>query len=130
MRSLEPERRAFETEWRDREQDPGTFLAPPPMIGIIAEKRMGAAVSNRRTPVDHGGMGNWKSPLLGLQKTQRVHQDDEQHGNGAQRVQILQPAHSCRDSAFSVQFRRHFHFETPAQYVVRPPLTSKTAPVL
>ena len=34
----EPERRAFETEWRERERDPGTFLSAPPMIGIVAEK--------------------------------------------------------------------------------------------
>ena len=30
---------AFEAEWRVRERDSGTFLSPPPMIGIIAEKR-------------------------------------------------------------------------------------------
>ncbi len=35
----ETERCAFEAEWRVRERDPGTFLSPPPMIGIIAEKR-------------------------------------------------------------------------------------------
>ena len=29
---------AFETEWRDREQDPAAFLSTPPMVGIIAEK--------------------------------------------------------------------------------------------
>ena len=29
----------FEAEWRVRERDSGTFLSPPPMIGIIAEKR-------------------------------------------------------------------------------------------
>ena len=34
----ESERLAFEAEWRDREQDPGTFLFAPPMIGIVAEK--------------------------------------------------------------------------------------------
>ena len=32
------ERRAFEAEWREREQEPGTFLSAPPMVGIIAEK--------------------------------------------------------------------------------------------
>ena len=35
----EAERRAFEAEWRHREQDPGAFLCPPSMVGIIAEKR-------------------------------------------------------------------------------------------
>ena len=35
----EAERCAFEAEWRVRERDSGTFLSPPPMIGIIAEKR-------------------------------------------------------------------------------------------
>ena len=30
---------AFETEWRDREQNPAAFLFTPPMIGIIAEKK-------------------------------------------------------------------------------------------
>ena len=35
----ETERQAFETEWREREQDPGAFLSAPPMVGIIAEKR-------------------------------------------------------------------------------------------
>ena len=35
----EAERRAFEGEWRVRERDAGAFLSPPPMIGIIAEKR-------------------------------------------------------------------------------------------
>ncbi len=35
----EAERCAFEVEWRVRERDSGTFLSPPPMIGIIAEKR-------------------------------------------------------------------------------------------
>ena len=35
----EAERRAFEAEWREREQDPGAFLSAPPMLGIIAEKR-------------------------------------------------------------------------------------------
>ena len=34
----ESERRAFETEWRDRERDPGTFLFAAPVIGIVAEK--------------------------------------------------------------------------------------------
>ncbi|MYI73954.1 MAG: methyltransferase domain-containing protein [Acidobacteria bacterium] len=34
----ESERRAFEDEWRVREREPGTFLAAPPMIGIVAEK--------------------------------------------------------------------------------------------
>jgi SAM-dependent methyltransferase len=34
----EPERLAFEAEWRDRERDPGTFLFAPPVIGIVAEK--------------------------------------------------------------------------------------------
>ena len=34
----EADRCAFEAEWRAREQDPGTFLSSPPMIGIIAEK--------------------------------------------------------------------------------------------
>lgn len=34
----EEDRYAFETEWRARERDPGTFLSSPPMIGIIAEK--------------------------------------------------------------------------------------------
>ena len=34
----ESERLAFEAEWRDREQDPGTFLFAAPMIGIVAEK--------------------------------------------------------------------------------------------
>ncbi len=34
----ESERSAFESEWRDRERDPGAFLSTPPMIGIIAEK--------------------------------------------------------------------------------------------
>ncbi len=29
---------AFETEWRDREQNPAAFLSTPPMVGIIAEK--------------------------------------------------------------------------------------------
>ena len=32
------ERRAFEAEWKEREQDPGAFLSAPPMVGIIAEK--------------------------------------------------------------------------------------------
>ncbi len=32
------ERAAFETEWRDREQNPAAFLSTPPMVGIIAEK--------------------------------------------------------------------------------------------
>ena len=35
----EAERRAFEAEWREREQDPGAFLSAPPMVGVIAEKR-------------------------------------------------------------------------------------------
>ena len=35
----EAERRAFEAEWHEREQDPGAFLSAPPMVGIIAEKR-------------------------------------------------------------------------------------------
>ena len=35
----EAERQAFETEWHEREQDPGTFLSAPPMVGIIAEKQ-------------------------------------------------------------------------------------------
>ena len=35
----EAERRAFEAEWQQREQDPGAFLCPPSMVGIIAEKR-------------------------------------------------------------------------------------------
>jgi len=35
----EAERRAFEAEWKEREQDPGAFLSAPPMVGIIAEKR-------------------------------------------------------------------------------------------
>ena len=35
----ETERRAFEAEWKEREQDPGAFLSAPPMVGIIAEKR-------------------------------------------------------------------------------------------
>jgi hypothetical protein len=35
----EAERQAFEAEWREREQDPGTFLSAPPMVGIIAEKQ-------------------------------------------------------------------------------------------
>ncbi len=35
----EAERRAFEAEWREREQEPGAFLSTPPMVGIIAEKR-------------------------------------------------------------------------------------------
>ena len=35
----EAERRAFEAEWREREQDPGAFLSAPPMVGIIAERR-------------------------------------------------------------------------------------------
>ena len=34
----EAEQRAFEDEWRVREREPGTFLAAPPMIGIVAEK--------------------------------------------------------------------------------------------
>ena len=34
----EAEQSAFESEWRDRERDPGAFLSTPPMIGIIAEK--------------------------------------------------------------------------------------------
>ena len=38
-RLTEAERRAFETEWRERELDPGAFLSAPPMVGIIAEKR-------------------------------------------------------------------------------------------
>ena len=29
---------AFETEWRDREQNPAALLSTPPMVGIIAEK--------------------------------------------------------------------------------------------
>lgn len=33
------ERLAFESEWREREADPGAFLSPPPMVGIVAEKR-------------------------------------------------------------------------------------------
>jgi len=33
------ERRAFEAEWKEREQDPGAFLSAPPMVGIIAEKQ-------------------------------------------------------------------------------------------
>ena len=33
------ERRAFEAEWHEREQNPGAFLSAPPMLGIIAEKR-------------------------------------------------------------------------------------------
>ena len=39
----EAERRAFEAEWREREQEPGTFLSAPPMVGIIAEKHDGSA---------------------------------------------------------------------------------------
>ena len=35
----EAERRAFEAEWKEREQDPGAFLSAPPMVGIIAGKR-------------------------------------------------------------------------------------------
>lgn len=35
----ESEQTTFEAEWREREQDPGAFLSPPPMVGIIAEKR-------------------------------------------------------------------------------------------
>ena len=35
----EAERQAFETEWREREQDSGAFLSAPPMVGIVAEKR-------------------------------------------------------------------------------------------
>ncbi len=35
----ETERQTFEAEWRQREHDPGAFLSPPPMVGIIAEKR-------------------------------------------------------------------------------------------
>ena len=35
----EADRRAFEAEWRDREQTPGAFLSTPPMVGVIAEKR-------------------------------------------------------------------------------------------
>ena len=34
----EAESGAFEAEWHEREQDPGAFLSPPPMVGIIAEK--------------------------------------------------------------------------------------------
>ena len=34
----EPERLAFEAEWRERERDPGTFLFAAPVIGIVAEK--------------------------------------------------------------------------------------------
>ena len=34
----EAESRAFEAEWHEREQDPGAFLSPPPMVGVIAEK--------------------------------------------------------------------------------------------
>ena len=33
------ERLAFESEWREREAHPGAFLSPPPMVGIVAEKR-------------------------------------------------------------------------------------------
>ena len=32
------ERLAFETEWRERERDPGSFLFAPPVLGIVAEK--------------------------------------------------------------------------------------------
>ena len=32
------ERLGFETEWRERERDPGSFLFAPPVIGIVAEK--------------------------------------------------------------------------------------------
>jgi len=32
------EQAAFETAWRDREQNPAAFLSTPPMVGIIAEK--------------------------------------------------------------------------------------------
>ena len=35
----EAERRAFEADWHEREQDPRAFLSAPPMVGIIAEKR-------------------------------------------------------------------------------------------
>ena len=35
----EAERLSFESEWREREADPGAFLSPPPMVGIVAEKR-------------------------------------------------------------------------------------------
>ena len=35
----EAERQTFEAEWREREGDPGAFLAPPPMVGLVAEKR-------------------------------------------------------------------------------------------
>ena len=34
----EAERRAFEAEWHEREGDPGAFLSPPPMVGIVAER--------------------------------------------------------------------------------------------
>ena len=30
---------AFETEWRNREQNPAAFLSTPPMVGVIAEKQ-------------------------------------------------------------------------------------------
>ena len=33
------ERRAFEADWHQREQNPWAFLSAPPMVGIIAEKR-------------------------------------------------------------------------------------------
>jgi hypothetical protein len=29
----------FETEWRNREQNPAAFLSTPPMVGVIAEKQ-------------------------------------------------------------------------------------------
>ena len=35
----EAERLSFESEWREREAYPGAFLSPPPMVGIVAEKR-------------------------------------------------------------------------------------------
>lgn len=35
----EAERLSFESEWREREADPGAFLSPPPMVGIVAERQ-------------------------------------------------------------------------------------------
>ena len=63
------------------------------------------------------GVRMFRRPEVGKrhQETQRVHQDNEQHGNGAQRVQVVQPPRPCRDPAFSAQSRHHSAFETYVQ---------------